>query len=223
MEHSFKLNFAIHAKYTSDQHEYTSDYEGFQVTKKLALPINAFKIEINQSNKKILQGMSDDYIKNQDKYAQYDSIVIPNDIDEIEFGAFAESSLDSNIKYISFQKDSKISVIPYNFIHGNDSITDIDFKNVTELKSIQDNAFNNASALKNVDFSNCKNLIEIHDNAFAHSSIESIDLSNCSQIQKFYSFAFYQCLNLVELVLPSQVTEIDTYAFSDCIGLRLII
>ncbi len=222
-ECSFKLNFSIHAEYTSQQgKKYVSNYDGFQVTKKMALPIDAFRIEINQFNKKILYGMSDDYINNHDKYKQYDSIIIPNDIDEIETGAFAQSSLNSNIKYISFEKDSKISVIPYNFIYENNSITDIDFKNATQLESIQNEAFCNASALKNVDFSNCINLAEIHDSAFAHSSLESIDLSSCSNI-KFYSFAFYKCLNLVELILPSHVVEIDSYAFSDCIGLRLII
>ena len=94
--------------------------------------------------------------------------------------------------------------------------------NGTPVTSIGQNAFKARNAgLENhpqvaaVDFSKATNLEKIDNQAFQYSPVTSVDLSN-TMVTTLGKLTFSKCTALREVILPSNLTELASSAFTDC-------
>ncbi len=79
----------------------------------------------------------------------------------------------------------------------------------TDVEEIAPYAFYNINVKEFVIPNNIK---KIDYRAFEKAKFKSVELSN--QLEKISAYAFFDCTNLEELVIPDSVTEVGEYAFS---------
>jgi len=90
------------------------------------------------------------------------------------------------------------------------------------LAQIHFGAFNFCSDINSINFSNCINMETIEANAFfGCTNLRKLLISN--KTHKICEHAFTNCVNLEELVIPENVSEICQYAFSNCINLKKLL
>ena len=83
------------------------------------------------------------------------------------------------------------------------------------------NAFNFNSTIKSITLPSTINTI--NENAFsACLNLETIDLSNCTNLTSIGYMAFSGCRGLTSITLPESLASIEAYAFNSCSGLTSI-
>lgn len=88
------------------------------------------------------------------------------------------------------------------------------------ITTISSTAFYNATALKTINIP--KNVTEIGQSAFNNCiSLETVTFS-ASSLQALPKYAFYNCSQLNNVVLPSSLNTIGEYAFANCTSLTKI-
>lgn len=117
----------------------------------------------------------------------FSQITIPASVEEISQYVFYNCG---NLKKITFEKNSKLSYIAAYLLKGT-RVENIVFEDGSALTDLQAHAFDGANYLKSVDFGD--------------AALASVD-----------NYAFYNCLNLEEIILPDTVTYIGRYAFYNC-------
>lgn len=146
------------------------------------------------------------------------SIMIPQNVEEIEPGAFYNSGLKS----VTFEEGCKIELLSgwtattYSSFTGGTIEYRVGAFSSTKLEriaipenvvEIQDAAFANCTQLKAIDFSSATSLIKIggcYDDPTQNSIVRG---------------AFYSCTGLKSLLIPPSVEEIQAGAFAQCTGL----
>ena len=117
---------------------------------------------------------------------------VPSGVEEIGFGAFERSCIDS----ISFPENTNILSIGYR-------------------------AFFGASNLKTVTIPDSVVAIDYYAFAYC-SSLESVKFGDASRLRGVYEGAFYDCRALYDIILPDSVSEISDFAFYACRNLTKI-
>lgn len=142
----------------------------------------------------------------------FESIVIPESVEYIDYGAFGESH---NLKEI---------VIP-------DNLKEIDMHVFADCESLESVILPNGIKEIFASFINCKKLKNINlpdsidklDNAFyGCESIEKVKLPKPGiNSESRYSYAFEGCVSLTEAYIPAEVLRMDG-TFADCINLERV-
>ena len=119
-----------------------------------------------------------------------------------------------------------VSIAPYAF--ENTKYATLDLKGFSNLKSIESFAFANNSSIVEVILP--ASLSDIKDSAFKGSSIQKINLSECSNISIIWRYAFAECkaLNTITFATFTSTDDmavklaINDYAFSGCTALETL-
>ena len=87
--------------------------------------------------------------------------------------------------------------------------------------SIGNYAFYGCSRLQSVDLSDCTNLTTIGDSAFSSCS-SLIEITIPQSVETIGDYAFHDCSSLIEITIPQSVETIGEWAFQDCSSLSEI-
>ncbi|MCL2786355.1 MAG: leucine-rich repeat protein [Methanomassiliicoccaceae archaeon] len=104
---------------------------------------------------------------------------------------------------------------------NNHFLESVTFEAPEDIELIGDQAFHACVNLAVIDLSGCVNLEEIGFRAFRDTAIEEIDLSN-TLLTSIPAEAFWGCLELKDVYLSPNITELGTGAFFYCIALENI-
>lgn len=126
------------------------------------------------------------------------------------------SSYDLNSVYIS--KNVK-TIAPHTF--NGQRLYEVEFEENSTLESLGAYSFNNSS-LHNIDLSNCTSLTSIGSHAFANNPLEVVDLRFYINLTSIEYRAFYNCIEIKSVYLPSNLITIESYAFDNCFQLAYI-
>lgn len=99
------------------------------------------------------------------------------------------------------------------------------FKTLTLPKNIsliEEGAFINCENLSHVNFEKLDNLKYIHGMAFSDCNLVKVQFSETSKLKKIMYLAFEGNHNLIEVKLPSELTEIGLHAFLYCHRLSVL-
>lgn len=127
----------------------------------------------------------------------------------------------------SYSVDTRVvSIAPYAF--ESTQYPTLDLKGFSNLKSIESFAFANNSSIVEVILP--ASLSDIKDSAFKGSSIQKINLSECSNISIIWRYAFAECkaLNTITFATFTSTDDmavklaINDYAFSGCTALETL-
>lgn len=88
------------------------------------------------------------------------------------------------------------------------------------ISTIGNEAFNGCTQLNNVNFTT--QLKHIGETAFSNTAITSADLSGCKNLTFLGSWAFSQCLSLVDASLPVSLTAVGEGIFFNCTSLETV-
>lgn len=204
------------------------------------LPETVYSFSKKEDGTKVLNGFTEDFITNKDKYSYCDTLEIPNDIDEIAVKAFYNDSegvkmgtIPSYIKNVVCQ--GKLKKIGEGAFYKNEQIRKVELSNdITEIEngtfsccfslteinlpskltSIGTNAFYE-TRLWNVVFPN--GLVSIGAGAFTNCLLKSISLPN--SLKSIGNSAFYKN-EFTSAIIPDSVTSIGTNAFAECYLLK---
>jgi hypothetical protein len=137
---------------------------------------------------------------------QLTSINIPDSVVEIGQLAFRDNQLEGQ-----FKVSTNIEKIDYDAFMNN-QLTEVDFNHADNLTYIGPEAFmwNNISNKVIIP----KNVEEVGVSAFIYNKILEIDLSLATKLSVIDYNCFYGNL-LTKIEIPSNITEIRNYAFSD--------
>lgn len=91
-----------------------------------------------------------------------------------------------------------------------------------KLEYIGTGAFEDCSNLTQIDLTKASRLNYIGANAFANTALDSIDLSENTQLREINMSTFAGCRYLVEVKLPSSIETIADHAFYNCSALTRI-
>ena len=169
--------------------------------------------------------------------ASVENIVIPESVDKIGVGSFADCGKLRKVRIASTVK----SVGAYSF-KGCGSLTDVDYDSSTvpesafsdcaklskisfgnEVKFIGKDAFAGCISLSDVTFAGQASLSEISDGAFAVTAFQDMDFGDCQSLKSVGAHAFAGCAGLESIVLPSSVEMIGEGIFLDCGSLKSLI
>lgn len=148
-------------------------------------------------------------------------IRIPSTVKKMGLTVFDPSSLDlfevdENNPYFCTDEDGVLYNKDKTTVIASYQIIDKETKELpATVTKISPQAFATTS-VKN--FILPEGVVEIGFEAFAESEIESINLPY--GIKRIYEYAFNQCGNLKEIVIPKSTEFIDTNAFAGCYGLK---
>jgi len=151
-------------------------------------------------------------------YSSVSSIIIPNGVRYIRKDAFSGCKQLENIEL-----PESVEIIEQNV-----------FSQCTQLKSIT--IPNRVKTIDRYSFMGCINLEEvvlpigleiIKEGAFNNCAFESIEIPNSVVYIYGNSFAtfcgaFSECKNLKEIILPEEITFVDTNTFYGCINLKTV-
>ncbi len=91
------------------------------------------------------------------------------------------------------------------------------------LKEIANNTFSQFYGLQTINLSNCTNVTTIGDSAFSNcTNLQSIDLSGCTSLTTIGNQAFDLCSNLAKISVPKSLTTIGSDVFYGCSELQSI-
>ena len=144
------------------------------------------------------------------------SVVIPDGVTSIGFGAFSScSSLESiNIP-------DGVTEIGEQAFYGCSSLETVEISEAYQLTLIGSNAFYGCSALTNITIPD--GVTSIGYSAFyGCSSLETVEFSDASQLILIGSGAFSGCSSLTNITIPDGVTSIESTAFHGCSALTNI-
>lgn len=152
-------------------------------------------------------------------YSSYDTLLIPKEVITIDVSSFKNKPLNSNVKFLAFEKESKLNKLVLNrIVFAN--IIDINISNCINLYEISDGQFLSMSLLQKVSLP--RTIQKIYANAFKYcTSLKLVNLSECTQLQHIGENAFYSCKSLSNLYIPRNVNNIGAKAFYDCFNLNL--
>ncbi len=170
------------------------------------------------------------------------SVTIPKDWDKIDGGMFEKSEITT----LDLSECTKLTTISQGAFYRCEKLETVVFPE--SLTGIGFQAFAYCEALNNVTlpqnspemiveeygyqgkiFEGCTSLTsvtipndwdKIDDRMFEGSKITAIDLSECTKMTTIGQCAFYQCKDLVTVVLPESLTGIGYHAFSYCNALN---
>ena len=151
------------------------------------------------------------YIGEQ-KLTEMTSIVIPDGVTSIGYGAFYGCSSLTSITI-----PDSVTSIDNRAFYGCSSLTSITIPDgVTNIGGF---AFHNCSKLTSITIPD--SVTSIGDYAFRYcSSLESITIPD--SMTSIGEYAFYNCSSLTSITIPSSVTSIRQGAFQDCSSLTSI-
>ncbi len=152
-------------------------------------------------------------------YSSYDTLLIPKEVITINVSSFKNKPLNSNIKFLAFEKESKLNKFVLNrTVFAN--IIDIDISNCINLYEISNGQFLSMSLLQKISLP--RTIQQIYANAFKNcTSLKLVNLSECTQLQHIGENAFYSCKSLSNLYIPRNVNNIGAKAFYDCFNLNV--
>lgn len=169
------------------------------------------------------------------RYTELSSVIIPNTVISIGYGAFQECSGLTSVTI-----PNSVTSMEQSVFSGCSSLSS--FIIPTGLTTINDNMFSGCSSLSNISIPN--SVTRIGSSAFSHCSelpsiviptsvaeIGSSAFSNCSSLASISipegvkiidGDAFRECISLTSVDIPNSVTSIGTYAFGECTGLASV-
>lgn len=164
------------------------------------------------------------------------SIVIPNSITQIGYGAFRNCK-----KLVTVDIPDSVTSIGNSAFYGCSELSEITLSE--RITSISDSTFygctkltticipNSITTIYNNAFTNCQglttiiipnNVETIKSGAFQGcSNLTNINLS--SKMTQIYASTFDGCTNLTTIFIPNSITIIDNNAFQNCVNLTSII
>lgn len=166
------------------------------------------------------------------------NLVLPDTIQKIGFGAFGDTKIKSltvpflgtgpngadynetytnHLGYFFGDEQWPDSYPAYDSVSNRTYYLPKTLKTVTVTRQINKNNFENAEKIENVIIKDTVDVTECPD-YFAKNckSLKSIIFENPTQISRIGKYAFFSCETLEDIVIPDNVTEIDTCAFGNC-------
>ncbi|MBO5440516.1 MAG: leucine-rich repeat domain-containing protein [Clostridia bacterium] len=177
------------------------------------------------------------------------SVTIPKSVTCIRRSAFAACS---NLISVDIDSSSNLSVIDSNCFNACSLLTNITLPN--NLGSIGQYAFYGCSKLKSINIPS--SVKRIYRSAFDYSSVNEVHITDITAWHKIYfegpesnplsfgdlylngeivtelvipsevtsieSYTFYSCLSLISVTIPTNVSSIGTSAFNYCSNLKLV-
>lgn len=139
------------------------------------------------------------------------SINIPSSITKIEDNTFDGCASLNSVEI----EGSNIEIGQYAF-RGNESLAEFDF---SKISSIGRFSFDGAGL---TTLTLPDNVVSLSEGAFANSSLESVDLTQNTQLVGLSAQTFRGCEALESVVIPSQYLTIGEYCFSGCSALSQV-
>ena len=96
------------------------------------------------------------------------------------------------------------------------------------VTTIWDRCFKYCSSLKNITFPTSLTSFSMGSSSSSYSPfyrcsvLESVDLSNCTNLTTMPKYTFYNCTSLTNVALPSSLTSINSSCFGSCSNLTTI-
>ncbi|HPE14352.1 MAG TPA: leucine-rich repeat domain-containing protein [Bacilli bacterium] len=139
-------------------------------------------------------------------YQQLTNIIIPDSVIEIGIQSFSNNMIEG--EYVISKNVERIDLDAF----YNNKLTTLDFSKAEKLTYIGAEAFMSNNISNKIIFP--KNLEELGMTAFIYNKISEIDLSVANKISLIDYNCFYGNL-LTSIEIPSNITEVRGYAFSD--------
>ena len=149
-------------------------------------------------------------------HMRFDTLVIPGDKNIVAIDDEAFRGTGGRLEHVEVGKS--VETIGNSAFEGCLYMKTIEFEEGSKLHTIGERAF-----------CMCENLPEFHcpdsckvieGGAFMFSDIKQIDLG---QVERIDGYAFYQCSDINNVVIPSSVQEVGTYVFAKCDSLDNVI
>lgn len=145
------------------------------------------------------------------------SIELPDTIEYIRENAFQYCN---NLRFVNFNKESKLSLIGDNAFDYCESLESFDIPD--SVTSIGNNAFSRCATLKTIIIP--KNVSKLGEGSFSYcSSLESVVFEEESKLNKIEESLFHSCERLNGISLPLGVFSIGMNAFRKCTSLSTFI
>ena len=149
------------------------------------------------------------------------NVVLPNSLVTIGDEAFYMTELET----VDLSNCSELKeILDYAFGSIQETLTTVSFKGCSKLESIGDYAFTNDKVIASIDFTGCTSLTTLGNRAFLNlnSALETIDLSDCSAMEKIGDNCFRGCKVATSIILPEGAKVIGENAFYQCNAVETI-
>ena len=149
------------------------------------------------------------------------NVVLPNSLVTIGDEAFYMTELET----VDLSNCSELKeILDYAFGSIQETLTTVSFNGCSKLESIGDYAFTNDKVIASIDFTGCTSLTTLGNRAFLNlnSALETIDLSDCSAMEKIGDNCFRGCKVATSIILPEGAKVIGENAFYQCNAVETI-
>ena len=149
------------------------------------------------------------------------SVLFPTSLQYIGTEAFADCI---NIKAIDLSTCPDLVEVGYRAFGGIDGLESLSFNGCSKLTTLGDYAFSNDFYIASIDFTGCTSLTTLGNRAFLNlnSALETIDLSDCSAMEKIGDNCFRGCKVATSIILPEGAKVIGENAFYQCNAVETI-